>query len=105
MIVLDKDKCFTNLEYVKEKMSVKVDTTSPEQLVYMLEEISSLLGLLTETLASCEYHYHSDKTALNRARLKYSEELNGNAHYRMNSLMSNIRNAKSEQNTSRFQPS
>ena len=105
MIVLDKDKCFTNLEYVKEKMSVKVDTTSPEQLVYFLEEISSLLGLLTETLASCEYHYHSDKTALNRARLKYGEEMNSNVHYRMNSLMSAIRNAKSEQSTSRFQPS
>jgi len=97
MIVLDKDKCFTNLEYVKDKMSVKVDTTSPEQLVYFLEELSSVLGLLTETLASCEYHYHSDKTPLNRARLKYAEEENANIHYRMNGLMSTLRVAKSEQ--------
>lgn len=105
MIVLDKDKCFTNLEYVKEKMSVKVDTTSPEQLVYFLEELSSVLGLLTETLASCEYHYHSDKTPLNRARLKYGDECNANIHYRMNSIMSSLKVAKSEQHTSRFQPS
>lgn len=104
MVLLDKEKCSINLEYIKEKMNVKVDTTSPEQIAYFLEELSSILGLLTETLASCEYYYHSDKTPLNRARLKYAEEENANIHYRMNGLMSTLKVARDEKNNSKFQP-
>ena len=97
-------QCQLNLNWLKEKLGVKVDSQSKVEIAYMLEDLSAALGTATETLAATEYHYHSDKTPLNRALNKFADECNGNIHYKLTVLQSVLKACSNEESKSKFQP-
>lgn len=97
-------QCQTNLNWLKEKLAIKVDSQSKVEIAYMLEDLSAALGTCTETLAATEYHYHSEKTPFNRALNKYADEMNSNYHYKLTVLQSVLKACSNEESKSKFQP-
>ncbi len=101
---LSIEQCQTNLAWLKEKLSIKVDSQNKAEIAFYLEDISAALGTCTETLAATEKHYHTDKTPFNRALNKYADEMNANYHYRLTTLQSVLKAIGSEESKARFQP-
>ena len=102
--MLSKEKCFENLMFIKEKLSVKVDLGSIDEVVLYLSDISVLTGMVSECIYVSEYYYQQDKKdAANCARRKFADSLEGNLHYRMNSLMSASKRGRNELGSLKYQ--
>lgn len=102
--MLTKEKCFENLMFIKEKLSVKVDLGSIDEVVLYLSDISVLTGMVSECIYASEYYYQQDKKdAANCARRKFADSLESNLHYRMNSLMSASKRGRNELGSLKYQ--
>lgn len=102
--MLSKEKCFENLMFIKEKLSVKVDLGSIDEVVLYLSDISVLAGMVSECIYVSEYYYQQDKKdAANCARRKFADSLESNLHYRMNSLMSASKRGRNELGSLKYQ--